>query len=167
MWTSVHYFVKQRNFLPLLGKLYMAAKGQRLRQEAAAWGCWGATGRCEVLWQTRDMDNPPFLSRQSLLLWPLLSTTLDPNCFFLLDLLWKIILIGICEGNWRPREWMEAGKAGQAVCQLHRLQPWICTLLGPVLSHSWKEAGGRGRLCCRWTFFPALHLLHTMVWSCM
>lgn len=63
--TQSHHFVKQRNFLLLLGKLYMAAKGQRLRQEAADWGHWGAIACCEELWQTRDVDNLSSPSRQS------------------------------------------------------------------------------------------------------
>lgn len=104
MWTSVcgcptiratTSSSREISFL-FLGKWYMAASGQRVRQEAADWGWWGAC--CGELQQTRGAYNPSFPSRKSLLLQPLISATFYPNCFFLSDL-WKIILIGICESN--------------------------------------------------------------------
>lgn len=82
------------------------------RQEAGDWGQWGATARWEELWQTRGVCDPSFLRRQSLLLWPLLSTAPDPNHFSLPDLRYKTIFIGICEGNSGARE-MEVGGEGK------------------------------------------------------
>lgn len=100
LWVSnnqSHYFIKQRNVLPVFGKMVHGCQWTKSQTGGSWLGTWGAC--CGELQQTRGAYNPSFPSRKSLLLQPLISAAFYPNCFFLSDLLWRIILTAICESN--------------------------------------------------------------------
>lgn len=140
LWVSSpqsHYFVKQRNFLPLCGKTVCCCP----RAENKAGGSWWGhrEGVCGEVWHIRGICNPSLPPRHRLHLQPLVSRTLYPNSFPLSDHLWRIIFTGCCEGNIEARAW-KRGREGEQCLRLEA-RTLICSLLG-----------------------PALHLLFTTVW---